>query len=95
MNKKQLVPRPVENYHRDVYCDKKGISFSPWVLSIWHFITTLLSFIILCPHLPVLSLSGSKIIPIFSWLQMGKDIVLIWLRYMLGAWKIEPRHKLD
>ncbi|KAL3311550.1 dolichyl-phosphate beta-glucosyltransferase [Cichlidogyrus casuarinus] len=38
---------------------------------------------------------GSKIIPVFSWLQMAKDILLIRLRYGLGAWKIEPAHRLN
>lgn len=33
-------------------------------------------------------IEGSKIIPFWSWLQMGKDLVLIWLRYKIGAWKI-------
>ncbi|CAK9296146.1 unnamed protein product [Gordionus sp. m RMFG-2023] len=35
-------------------------------------------------------ISGSKIIPVFSWLQMGKDILLIRLKYMLGIWNINP-----
>ncbi|CAD5114505.1 DgyrCDS3629 [Dimorphilus gyrociliatus] len=35
-------------------------------------------------------IEGSKIVPIFSWLQMGKDIVAIRLRYSLGVWKILP-----
>lgn len=33
-------------------------------------------------------IDGSKIVPIFSWLQMGRDLILIWLRYRIGAWKI-------
>ncbi|XP_014270890.1 dolichyl-phosphate beta-glucosyltransferase [Halyomorpha halys] len=33
-------------------------------------------------------IDGSKIVPIFSWLQMGKDLFLIWFRYRIGAWKI-------
>uniref|UniRef100_A0A1I8GDS2 Dolichyl-phosphate beta-glucosyltransferase n=1 Tax=Macrostomum lignano TaxID=282301 RepID=A0A1I8GDS2_9PLAT len=40
-------------------------------------------------------IDGSKIIPVFSWLQMAFDIVLIRLRYLLGAWKIESRHRLE
>lgn len=32
--------------------------------------------------------SGSKMVPVWSWLQMGKDLLLIRLRYILGAWKI-------
>ncbi|KAF5397141.1 Dolichyl-phosphate beta-D-mannosyltransferase [Paragonimus heterotremus] len=35
---------------------------------------------------------GSKLVPIFSWLQMAKDLLLIRLRYSLGAWKIERVH---
>lgn len=33
-------------------------------------------------------IEGSKIIPFWSWLQMGIDLFLIWLRYSIGAWKI-------
>ncbi|KAF6772918.1 hypothetical protein AHF37_08023 [Paragonimus kellicotti] len=35
---------------------------------------------------------GSKLVPILSWLQMAKDLLLIRLRYSLGAWKIERVH---
>lgn len=35
-------------------------------------------------------IDGSKMIPFWSWLQMGKDLLLISLRYLTGAWKIEP-----
>ncbi|KAK3610130.1 hypothetical protein CHS0354_039911 [Potamilus streckersoni] len=38
-------------------------------------------------------IEGSKMIPVWSWLQMGKDLVLIRLRYMLKAWKINPKPK--
>lgn len=34
-------------------------------------------------------IDGSKITPIWSWVQMGKDLGLIWLRYLIGAWKIK------
>ncbi|THD23907.1 Dolichyl-phosphate beta-D-mannosyltransferase [Fasciola hepatica] len=37
-------------------------------------------------------IGGSKLVPIFSWMQMAKDLLLIRLRYSLGAWKIEPVH---
>ncbi|KAK6107686.1 Glycosyl transferase 2 family protein [Brugia pahangi] len=30
---------------------------------------------------------GSKIVPIISWLQMGRDLILIWFRYKTGIWK--------
>lgn len=36
-------------------------------------------------------IDGSKVVPIWSWLQMGRDLGLIWLKYRIGAWKI-ARH---
>ena len=33
--------------------------------------------------------SGSKMVPLFSWIQMAKDLVLISLRYATGGWRIE------
>ncbi|KDR19680.1 dolichyl-phosphate beta-glucosyltransferase [Zootermopsis nevadensis] len=36
-------------------------------------------------------IEGSKLIPVFSWLQMGKDIFLIWLWYRIGAWKLAKK----
>nr|CAD7257078.1 unnamed protein product [Timema shepardi] len=33
-------------------------------------------------------IEGSKVVPIWSWLQMGGDLFLIWLRYRIGAWKL-------
>ncbi|CAH1268128.1 ALG5 [Branchiostoma lanceolatum] len=38
-------------------------------------------------------IDGSKMVPVFSWLQMGKDILLIRLRYMLGGWRINYKVK--
>lgn len=38
-------------------------------------------------------IDGSKIIPVFSWAQMGKDILFIRLRYTLGFWKVEDKIK--
>nr|SVE75961.1 EOG090X0BIY [Daphnia hispanica] len=35
-----------------------------------------------------MEIEGSKIVPVWSWLQMGRDLFLIWLRYSTGAWKI-------
>ncbi|KAM7539617.1 hypothetical protein Aperf_G00000033733 [Anoplocephala perfoliata] len=40
-------------------------------------------------------IDGSKVVPIFSWLQMARDLLLIRLRYTLGAWKIEQSHHLE
>lgn len=34
-------------------------------------------------------IEGSKITPVWSWIQMGLDLGLIWLRHTLGAWKIK------
>lgn len=34
-------------------------------------------------------IEGSKITPFFSWIQMGRDLVLIWLRYQIGAWRLK------
>lgn len=34
-------------------------------------------------------IDGSKIVPVWSWLQMGRDLFLIWLRYAIGAWRIK------
>ncbi|KAL1116085.1 hypothetical protein AAG570_005580, partial [Ranatra chinensis] len=36
-------------------------------------------------------MEGSKIVPVLSWLQMGKDLLLNWLRYKIGAWKIRQK----
>lgn len=33
-------------------------------------------------------IEGSKLVPVWSWLQMGVDLVLIWLKYQIGIWKI-------
>ncbi|KAE8743559.1 hypothetical protein FOCC_FOCC010806 [Frankliniella occidentalis] len=34
-------------------------------------------------------IEGSKVVPVWSWLQMGRDLFLIWLRYQIGAWKLK------
>lgn len=36
-------------------------------------------------------IDGSKVTPVWSWLQMGRDLGLIWLRYKIGAWKLKPK----
>lgn len=38
-------------------------------------------------------IEGSKVTPFFSWIQMGRDLVLIWLRYKIGAWKLPKCHE--
>ncbi|XP_063231911.1 dolichyl-phosphate beta-glucosyltransferase [Bacillus rossius redtenbacheri] len=40
-------------------------------------------------------IEGSKVVPVWSWLQMGRDLVLIWLRYRLGAWRLKPAGKAE
>nr|NP_001299709.1 dolichyl-phosphate beta-glucosyltransferase [Papilio xuthus]BAM18136.1 wollknaeuel [Papilio xuthus] len=39
-------------------------------------------------------IEGSKVTPIISWIQMGCDLGLIWLKYRIGAWKIKS-DKID
>lgn len=34
-------------------------------------------------------IDGSKVTPVLSWIQMGCDLALIWLKYKIGAWKIK------
>ncbi|XP_059170536.1 dolichyl-phosphate beta-glucosyltransferase-like [Physella acuta] len=36
-------------------------------------------------------IEGTKMVPVWSWLQMGRDIVLIRLRYSLGIWKTKTK----
>jgi len=31
---------------------------------------------------------GSKLVPIYSWLEMAKDLLMIRTRYMIGAWSV-------
>ncbi|TDG44308.1 hypothetical protein AWZ03_009281 [Drosophila navojoa] len=38
-------------------------------------------------------IDGSKLSPFWSWLQMGIDLFMIWLRYMVGAWRIVASEK--
>ncbi|CAO1359626.1 unnamed protein product [Diamesa tonsa] len=38
-------------------------------------------------------IDGSKVTPFWSWLEMGRDLILIWLRYQIGAWKLYKPHK--
>ncbi|KAG9491957.1 hypothetical protein GDO78_000456 [Eleutherodactylus coqui] len=39
-------------------------------------------------------IEGSKLVPFWSWLQMGKDLLFIRLRYLTGAWKLDTTRKL-
>uniref|UniRef100_A0A8C6BY01 Dolichyl-phosphate beta-glucosyltransferase n=1 Tax=Monodon monoceros TaxID=40151 RepID=A0A8C6BY01_MONMO len=40
-------------------------------------------------------IEGSKLVPFWSWLQMGKDLLLIRLRYLTGAWRLEQTRKVN
>nr|CAG4647323.1 EOG090X0BIY [Megafenestra aurita]SVE92593.1 EOG090X0BIY [Megafenestra aurita] len=42
-----------------------------------------------------MEIEGSKIVPVLSWLQMGRDLILIWLRYSTKAWRIRIDSKED
>lgn len=35
-------------------------------------------------------IEGSKIVPVFSWLQMGRDVLIISFLYIIRAWKVIP-----
>ncbi|XP_060092759.1 dolichyl-phosphate beta-glucosyltransferase [Heteronotia binoei] len=39
-------------------------------------------------------IEGSKLVPFWSWLQMGRDLLFIRLRYLTGAWQLRMR-KMD
>ncbi|EFB12839.1 hypothetical protein PANDA_022505, partial [Ailuropoda melanoleuca] len=40
-------------------------------------------------------ITGSKLVPFWSWLQMGKDLLFIRLRYLTGAWRLEQTKKMN
>lgn len=40
-------------------------------------------------------IEGSKIIPFWSWIQMGKDVALIFLKYTIGAWSLPKLNKAN
>ncbi|XP_032735980.1 dolichyl-phosphate beta-glucosyltransferase isoform X1 [Lontra canadensis] len=40
-------------------------------------------------------IEGSKLVPFWSWLQMGKDLIFIRLRYLTGAWRLEQTKKMN
>ncbi|XP_033098308.1 dolichyl-phosphate beta-glucosyltransferase-like isoform X2 [Anneissia japonica] len=67
----------------------------------WAFDVELL-YIAQCLNIPIAEVAvnwqeidGSKMVPVFSWIQMGKDILLIRLRYLIGAWKINDKSKRE
>ncbi|XP_076026727.1 dolichyl-phosphate beta-glucosyltransferase [Genypterus blacodes] len=67
----------------------------------WAFDVELL-FIAQCFRIPIAEVAvnwteieGSKLVPFWSWLQMGRDLIIIRLRYFTGAWKLESPRKTD
>lgn len=67
----------------------------------WAFDVELL-FIAQCFQIPVAEVAvnwteieGSKLVPIWSWLQMGRDLLFIRLRYVTGAWTLQTPLKAD
>ncbi|XP_018319897.1 dolichyl-phosphate beta-glucosyltransferase [Agrilus planipennis] len=40
-------------------------------------------------------IDGSKVTPVLSWIEMGLDLALIWIRYFVGAWKIKTQEDLN
>uniref|UniRef100_A0A671PHI9 Dolichyl-phosphate beta-glucosyltransferase n=1 Tax=Sinocyclocheilus anshuiensis TaxID=1608454 RepID=A0A671PHI9_9TELE len=74
-------------------------TFSSLHVERWAFDVELL-FIAQCFDIPVVEVAvnwteieGSKLVPFWSWLQMGRDLVFIRLRYLTGAWRLESERK--
>ncbi|XP_039601746.1 dolichyl-phosphate beta-glucosyltransferase [Polypterus senegalus] len=67
----------------------------------WAFDVELL-YIAQCLNIPITEVAvnwteieGSKLVPFWSWLQMGRDLIFIRLRYLTGAWTLESQKKHD
>ncbi|XP_063635905.1 dolichyl-phosphate beta-glucosyltransferase [Cydia splendana] len=87
---------------RDTQCGFKlftrrtaAVAFSSLHVNRWAFDVELL-YIAQKLNIPIFEIpvrwteiEGSKVTPIVSWVQMGCDLGLIWLKYQLGAWKIK------
>uniref|UniRef100_A0A3Q3WMX0 Dolichyl-phosphate beta-glucosyltransferase n=1 Tax=Mola mola TaxID=94237 RepID=A0A3Q3WMX0_MOLML len=76
-------------------------TFSSLHVERWAFDVELL-YIAQCFKIPIAEVAvnwteieGSKLVPFWSWLQMGRDLVFIRLRYMTGAWKLQSPRKTD
>ncbi|XP_056262927.1 dolichyl-phosphate beta-glucosyltransferase [Pseudoliparis swirei] len=76
-------------------------TFSSLHVERWAFDVELL-YIAQCYNIPIAEVAvnwteieGSKLVPFWSWLQMGRDLVLIRLRYFTRAWKLQSPHKMD
>ncbi|XP_034540324.1 dolichyl-phosphate beta-glucosyltransferase [Notolabrus celidotus] len=76
-------------------------TFSSLHVERWAFDVELL-YIAQCFKIPIAEVAvnwteieGSKLIPFWSWLQMGSDLIFIRLRYITGAWKLQSSLKTD
>uniref|UniRef100_A0A7N8WQ44 dolichyl-phosphate beta-glucosyltransferase n=1 Tax=Mastacembelus armatus TaxID=205130 RepID=A0A7N8WQ44_9TELE len=76
-------------------------TFSSLHVERWAFDVELL-YIAQCFKIPIAEVAvnwteieGSKLVPFWSWLQMGRDLVFIRLRYITGAWKLQSPLKTD
>ncbi|KAM6983629.1 dolichyl-phosphate beta-glucosyltransferase [Tautogolabrus adspersus] len=76
-------------------------TFSSLHVERWAFDVELL-YIAQCYKIPIAEVAvnwteieGSKLIPFWSWLQMGTDLIFIRLRYITGAWKLQSQLKTD
>nr|NP_001038819.1 dolichyl-phosphate beta-glucosyltransferase [Danio rerio]AAI22260.1 Asparagine-linked glycosylation 5 homolog (yeast, dolichyl-phosphate beta-glucosyltransferase) [Danio rerio]AAI64125.1 Alg5 protein [Danio rerio] len=74
-------------------------TFSSLHVERWAFDVELL-FIAQCFDIPIeevavnwTEIEGSKLVPFWSWLQMGRDLIFIRLRYLTGAWRLESERK--
>uniref|UniRef100_A0A8D0HD36 Dolichyl-phosphate beta-glucosyltransferase n=1 Tax=Sphenodon punctatus TaxID=8508 RepID=A0A8D0HD36_SPHPU len=89
---------------RDTQCGFKLLTreaasrtFSALHIERWAFDVELL-YIAQCLKVPIAEVAvnwteieGSKLVPFWSWLQMGRDLLFIQLRYLTGAWRLETR----
>ncbi|KAL7847465.1 hypothetical protein AOLI_G00221830 [Acnodon oligacanthus] len=74
-------------------------TFSSLHVERWAFDVELL-YVAQCLKIPIAEVAvnwteieGSKLVPFWSWLQMGRDLVFIRLRYITGAWRLESPRK--
>uniref|UniRef100_A0A3B4EB03 dolichyl-phosphate beta-glucosyltransferase n=1 Tax=Pygocentrus nattereri TaxID=42514 RepID=A0A3B4EB03_PYGNA len=74
-------------------------TFSSLHVERWAFDVELL-YVAQCLKIPIAEVAvnwteieGSKLVPFWSWLQMGRDLVSIRLRYITGAWRLESPRK--
>ncbi|XP_041054479.1 dolichyl-phosphate beta-glucosyltransferase [Carcharodon carcharias] len=76
-------------------------TFSTLHVDRWAFDVELL-YIAQCLKIPIAEVAvqwteieGSKLVPFWSWLQMGRDLLFIRLRYLTGAWNLEMPKKVN